>query len=105
MVWRGEGEGWWGCFVTITLMSLNLPTSFLLLCLEDASQVASTRARDMEILGYLYLSSSKNTKRRFAELAGIAPTGSLALSSPGWSAPTWGESDYRLGPSRMARGR
>lgn len=50
--------------------------------------------------GYLLTSHqalpSNNRQAEFCGVAGLSPTGPLALSSAEWSAPTWGKSDYPI---------
>lgn len=52
---------------SIGLMSLYLPTSFLLVCLEDASQIASTRARDTG-----YWGTSKSLRKQVTQQRSFA---------------------------------
>lgn len=82
----------------------HLPTSFLLLCLEDASQVASTRARDTG-----YWGTSKPLTKQVTRCGVLRSGGTHSDWVPGAKLygverSNVGESDYRQGPSGMARG-
>jgi hypothetical protein len=104
MVWRGEGEGWWGCFVTITLMSLNyLRRSYS--CVWKTRP--KSRPREHVIWGTgvpLNLSPKQEHQAEICGVGGCRSDWVPGAKLSGVERSNVGESDYRLGPSRMARG-